>query len=143
MKARVLVAILSVIAIIGVSAAPASGGLTWKTTPVWEVDGSQVDLQFGYTNRCLDGPISVLIEYPAGADIALINEDEAPPEGYVWTTQENASLELSASHIEIVATAIFPGDCNSKAAVRFVPLSDRFHADENTGRYGTEVVVRS
>lgn len=122
---------------------PVDAGMVWKDNPVWEVDGSLVDLGFGFRQNCLTGPIAVEIAYPAGSKIRLIDDSQGPTQGYVWTTTPRDDLAATKNHVEIMATATFPGKCGSDVAVGIAPISDRFQADRAEGGYNETLAVES
>jgi hypothetical protein len=106
--------------------------LTWKgNTPLWDIDGEKVDVQFSYDEDCLGGRIQATLYVPTGSDRNLL-VDHTPTD---WSVVERSGPGI---RVEVV----IPGACNGDVGVRLVPRGHAsFAADEDHGSYGDLLVV--
>jgi hypothetical protein len=144
--------IIAIVAMIITTSIPALAGRAWKDIPIWEIDGARVDIGFLYDEACVNGPIAYEIVYPAEADEPVLIETDEPPYGYTVTLTPNANFQAGANHIDLRVKATIPSAkpltpaCSfwgaSETGVRIRPISDRFDADTDHGRYN-ELMIAS
>lgn len=101
---------------------------TWKDKPLWNVDGTLVDVALGYDAACLSGNITANITVPYGMTATLI-QDDTPTTWTVYHSNSSQAIRVQANFHGVAGCA------GQQVGIAITPEANSHSWDANTG-YG-------